>query len=118
MLSNYLIRAYYIFVIIIIRLRLVNPRRLVLNYHQIDSPEFEEHVKILEDEGFSIVDLKSLYEIKRKENHKIATITFDDGYQSIYTNLIGIIKQKKLPITVYICTRVTFFLIGSCHSTF
>ena len=94
---------------------------VVLLYHHVDtktppitsiSPaQFEKHLQILEEEGFTVLPLSELKKRSmdasmdgaRKE--RIAAITFDDAYLSIYENALPMLKARNWPFTVFVATE-------------
>lgn len=90
---------------------------VVLQYHHIDentpkstslSPKlFEQHLDYLQDNDYRVLSMSefisSLAE-PEESRAKSVVITFDDGYQSIYKNAFPLLKERKLPFTVFINT--------------
>jgi biofilm PGA synthesis lipoprotein PgaB len=94
---------------------------VVLLYHHVDtktppitsiSPaQFEKHLQILEEEGFTVLPLSELRQRSmdastdgaRKE--RIVAITFDDAYLSIYKNALPMLKARNWPFTVFVATE-------------
>ena len=90
---------------------------VVLLYHHVDtdtppitsiSPEqFERHLQILEEEGFTILPLKTLVKtsLAVADDRKLAAITFDDAYTSIYEHALPLLKKRDWPFTVFVATE-------------
>lgn len=91
---------------------------VVLQYHHVSdhtpaststSPErFAMHMDHLAENGFRIVSLQSLVDAMRQGRplaDKVAAITFDDGYISIFETAYPILKEKGWPFTVFINTE-------------
>jgi len=87
----------------------------IIMYHHIStqtppststSPDdFIKHLDSLEENGFEIWSLDRIaQQIKRRRPlpDKIAAITFDDGYISVYEEALPILKERKLPFTIFI----------------
>lgn len=88
----------------------------VLSYHEISektetldssyavTPEhFEEQVRWLMKSGYhfiSIDDILKYRKTKKPLPPKAVLMTFDDGYQSVYTHAYPIIKKYKIPIVI------------------
>ncbi|MFZ2891343.1 poly-beta-1,6-N-acetyl-D-glucosamine N-deacetylase PgaB [Sulfuricurvum sp.] len=88
----------------------------VLSYHEIsDKSEtldstyavtpshFEEQVHWLIDNGYqfiSINDILKYRKYKKSLPSKAVLMTFDDGYQSVYTNAYPLIKKYKIPVVI------------------
>lgn len=90
---------------------------VILQYHHISSStppststtpaRFAEHMQYLQDQGFAVVPLASLIDARQKGlalPDKTAAITFDDGYDSIYTTALPILKTYGWPFTVFVST--------------
>jgi peptidoglycan/xylan/chitin deacetylase (PgdA/CDA1 family) len=68
--------------------------------------KFESQIKWLKDNGFTIIPLTeavAYLEGKRASlPHKSIVITADDGWQSVYTYMLPIIKKYNIPVTLFI----------------
>ncbi len=85
----------------------------VLCYHDVSSaPDAEkdpfavspallrEHIKHLKDDGYtfiSIDDYQNIMNGRTPAPAKAVLLTFDDGYQSFYTEIFPILKEEKIP---------------------
>lgn len=91
---------------------------VVLQYHHISnetpaststSPElFRQHMEYLEKEGYEIVSLPELlqsYPSSEGQRLKQVAITFDDGYESVYTEAYPDLKRRGWPFTVFVNTK-------------
>ncbi|EAR08730.1 polysaccharide deacetylase family protein [Reinekea blandensis] len=89
----------------------------ILVYHHVSentpastsvSPaQFREHLQLLQDNGFNVVDLEStLAQLQRGETvpDNAVAITFDDGYHNIYDNAWPLLKTFNFPFTVFVAT--------------
>lgn len=87
----------------------------ILMYHHISSrtppststsPEdFTAHLDLLEKDGFQIWPLDRVvqhFKKRRPMPDKIAVITFDDGYISVYEEALPILKERQLPFTIFV----------------
>jgi len=87
----------------------------VIMYHKIDgnsaasrlsvSPEnFKRQMSFLKNQHYNVVKLEELAEMVRenKFSPRTITITFDDGYESNYTNAFPVLKQLGLHATIFI----------------
>ncbi|MFZ2314535.1 MAG: polysaccharide deacetylase family protein [Gammaproteobacteria bacterium] len=67
---------------------------------------FESQLNWLEENGFTIIPLKEAvaYLQGKRESlpKKSIVITADDGWQSVYTYMLPIIKKHKIPVTLFI----------------
>lgn len=74
----------------------------------LNAPEFEKQIKYL-SRNFDIIPLEEAFDIfqkKKKVNHKLVTISFDDGYQNNLTQAIPILEAYN--------AFTTFFISGIC----
>lgn len=88
----------------------------VLMYHSIDdhgaklklsvsTREFRWQMKYLRDRKYDVVSLERLAEIissGRKIPRNIAAVTLDDGNLDNYTNAFSILKEYKIPATIFV----------------
>jgi len=91
----------------------------ILTYHEIGDrsylnmqmPEkiFLSHIEYLIENKYNIIDLEQGVELLRTPNGPIpedtVAITFDDGHKSIYKSILPIVKEHKIPVTVFISTE-------------
>ena len=88
---------------------------VILQYHHVNtttpsvtsiSPElFEQHLKLIKDEGFLVLPLDLLIQSIRLGipfKQKVLSITFDDNYQSIYDNAFPLLKKRHWPFTIFV----------------
>lgn len=78
-------------------------KTVILGYHNIGGQKFERHIKFLKRDH-DIISLNEYVEnLKRDKNPKNSiVITFDDGYQSHFTDIYPLIQEYEIPITIYI----------------
>ncbi len=115
-------RLFYYFILIVYLLspHLVfadkSTRIPILCYHNLNpvkpgsmnmTPQkFESQIKWLKDNGFTIVPLQeaiAYLEGKRTSlPEKSVVITADDGWQSVYTYMLPIVKKHNIPVTLFI----------------
>ncbi|HEV2576288.1 MAG TPA: polysaccharide deacetylase family protein [Acidobacteriaceae bacterium] len=88
----------------------------ILTYHRFDSKTpasstvttaaFLSQLDTLETNGYTVVPLETVTDIllgsAQAPVDPIAAITVDDGHSSVYTVLFPIIKQRRIPITLFI----------------
>ncbi len=93
-------------------------RAAILLYHLIDHPlsarekrhcctpeNFRKQMKFLFESEFSIVELHEIVESirgKKTLHCNAVAITFDDGFESIYTNALPVLEEFQLPATVFV----------------
>lgn len=91
---------------------------VVLQYHHVSdetpaststSPAlFREHMAYLAAEGYEVVALPELlesYVSTEGQRLKQVAITFDDGYESVYTEAYPELRKRGWPFTVFVNTR-------------
>lgn len=88
----------------------------ILMYHSIDeqwrqtklsvSPEqFKEQMKFLRDKNYNVISLEQLADLMNSRSpipHNTVVITFDDGNENNYTNAFPVLKEYKIPATVFL----------------
>ena len=87
----------------------------ILLYHDIDgkgiysltSETLKTHFQFIKDNNIKVIKLSQL--INRLENpspfkDKVVVISFDDGFFSMYTKLLPIVKEFGYPITLFVYT--------------
>lgn len=87
----------------------------VLMYHHISTktprststdPEiFTEHLDMLDDLGFEVWSLPRVAEHLKADKpmpDKVAVLTFDDAYISVYETAMPILQARKLPFTIFV----------------
>ncbi len=87
----------------------------ILMYHEIgDGPSslyvseknFRAQMHYLRSNGYKIVTMSEAREmlVSKQIPSKVAVITFDDGYVSIYNRAWPILEECAFPATVYVCS--------------
>ncbi len=88
----------------------------VLSYHEIaDKSEtldstyavtpsnFDQQIHWLMDNGYHFISIDDILKYRKSGKglpNKAVLITFDDGYQSVYTNAYPILKKHKIPTVI------------------
>ena len=93
------------------------PEGVIVLYHHVAedtppstsiSPEnFRRHLEYLRDNGFTVVGLDKMVEAAREGidlPEKSVAITFDDGYESIYTTAFPLLQEFNFPFTLFLST--------------
>ena len=91
---------------------------VILLYHHVSDStpastsvtpaQFREHLQRLDDEGFEVVRLDELVQRVRDgadPKEKLASITFDDAYESIIDNGIPMLEERGWQATVFVATE-------------
>ena len=92
----------------------VGPRLLI--YHQVGTSHghqmevttenFQRQVAWLEAER-EVVDLASAVERwSEPDSDRLTVLTFDDGYQDVYTTAFPILERRGMPFTLYLTTTL------------
>jgi biofilm PGA synthesis lipoprotein PgaB len=94
-----------------------NPNEFtILSYHEISdksqtldktyavTPEnFDQQVHWLMDNGYHFINVDDILKYRKKGKplpDKAILMTFDDGYQSVYTHAFPVIKKYKIPVVI------------------
>lgn len=64
----------------------------------VSTEQFRKHVQWL-DEQYELVDLPEIF---ARSDHKRIVLTFDDGLQSFYTDVVPVLHRYKVPATVFL----------------
>jgi len=67
---------------------------------------FEEQIKWLKDNGYTIIPLKTAVEYLQGKNsslpEKSVVVTADDGWKSVYTYMLPVVRKYNIPVTLFI----------------
>lgn len=67
---------------------------------------FESHLKYLRDNGYTVIPMQTLvdYELGKAPPppEKSVVITIDDGHRTVYEEVLPLIKQYRVPVTLFI----------------
>lgn len=88
----------------------------ILNYHRfgptvadsmtVTTPVFEAQLRWLEDNGYSVIPLRTLLDHLQGKGPpppaKAVVITADDGHKSVYSEMLPIVRQHHIPVTLFI----------------
>lgn len=90
---------------------------VVLLYHHVDDStprstsitpaSFDAHLDYLEREGYSVLPLAQIVEALREGEPlapRTVALTFDDGYESVYTAALPRLERRGWPFTVFVAT--------------
>jgi len=96
-------------------------RLTVISYHEIEEPAealipdyavsptmFVRHIDWLRNNGFVFVSVEQVLAAKRGESRlpsKAVLLTFDDGYQSVYTHAWPLLRMLKIPSVISVVTK-------------
>lgn len=70
--------------------------------------DFEAHLRLLAEGGFTVTPLPELLDAVLKSEAiapKSVAITFDDGYESIYSTAFPLLRRYGFPFTVFVSTE-------------
>jgi peptidoglycan/xylan/chitin deacetylase (PgdA/CDA1 family) len=72
----------------------------------VTTPLFESHLKYLKDNGYRVIPLRELtdYYLGKRgvpSPHSVV-ITVDDGHISVYRDMLPLVKQYHIPVTLFI----------------
>jgi peptidoglycan/xylan/chitin deacetylase (PgdA/CDA1 family) len=88
----------------------------ILTYHRFDpsvpgsmtinTAKFEEQLKWLKDNGYTVIPLKTLVSYLQgtgpAPSEKSVVITADDGHESVYAYMFPLIRKYNIPVTLFI----------------
>ncbi|BCS54025.1 polysaccharide deacetylase family protein [Geobacter sp. SVR] len=67
---------------------------------------FEEHLKYLRDNGYTVIPLRHLIDYYQKKGPapapKSVVIVEDDAHKSVYSDMFPLVKKYKVPVTVFV----------------
>jgi peptidoglycan/xylan/chitin deacetylase (PgdA/CDA1 family) len=73
----------------------------------IDADTLREHFQLIRDRGIRVIPLRELMqklEHPAPYNEKVIAITFDDGYGSMYSKLLPLVREFGYPVTLFVYT--------------
>ena len=101
--------------------RIVN-RPIILGFHQvkektsclldkrvgvINPADFKKVILYLKRLGYKFVSLEELLKTVNTSKHKkVAAVTFDDGFKSVYDHAYPLMKKLKIPFTLFLTTSL------------
>ncbi|MBU5612695.1 polysaccharide deacetylase family protein [Geomonas azotofigens] len=72
----------------------------------IKTSVFEEHLKYLRDNGYTVIPLKKLVDYYLKKGPapapKSVVIVEDDAHKSVYSDMLPLAKKYNVPVTVFV----------------
>lgn len=72
----------------------------------ITTQVFEAQLKFLHDNGYTVIPLRTLIDYRLGKAPppppRSVVITFDDGHRSVYETALPLIRQYKVPVTLFI----------------
>jgi peptidoglycan/xylan/chitin deacetylase (PgdA/CDA1 family) len=90
---------------------------VIIQYHHVDDStppitsvtvqQFREHMQYLADNDFTVWPLpKIIHALKNKQAlpDRVIAITFDDGYKSVLSNAVPVLRKHDFPYTIFINT--------------
>lgn len=89
------------------RVDALDPDRLLPNDHLKVSPAFLDRlIKSFKADGYSFISMDEVCEniAKGRKFNKNIALTFDDGYENVFTNGYPVLKSEDAPATVYVAT--------------
>src|SRR3954469_3706243 len=88
--------------------RIASARRGVCTpTHNVDPRRFRSQLEGLLSRGFSFVALRAVLAARETGTPlppRTAVVTFDDGFQSVYTNAWPVLRELGIPATVFVST--------------
>lgn len=90
---------------------------IILNYHNLDDNEtdatispvhFREQIEMLQQKGYNFISLQQLRDFlagKQEIAPNAVSITFDDGYQSVYKYAYPLLADNSIPASMFIIVK-------------
>lgn len=81
------------------------PTYQALNLNIVSPASFEKQMRYLHDSHYTVIQLDSLVNMikeGKKPPRKSVVITFDDGYENVYTHAYPILKKYEFPATIFV----------------
>ncbi len=67
---------------------------------------FESHLRYLHDNGYTVIPMQALVDYRLGKTSpppaKSVVITIDDGHRSVYEEILPLVKQYRVPVTLFI----------------
>lgn len=92
---------------------------VIIQYHHVDdstppvtsvtTKQFSEHMQYLADNDFDVWPLpKIIHALQNKKPlpDRVIAITFDDGYKSVLTNAVPLLRKHHFPYTIFVNTEL------------
>jgi peptidoglycan/xylan/chitin deacetylase (PgdA/CDA1 family) len=71
----------------------------------ITTPVFESHLKYLKEHGYTVIPLRQLVDFYLGKGPvpppKSVVIVADDAHKSVYTDMLPLVKQYRVPVTLF-----------------
>ncbi|HWR58864.1 MAG TPA: polysaccharide deacetylase family protein [Thermodesulfovibrionales bacterium] len=72
----------------------------------VTTPVFQSHLKYLKDNGYTVIPLKQLVDYLLRKGPpppaRSVVIVVDDGHKSVYTDMLPLVKEYNIPVTLFI----------------
>jgi len=81
----------------------------ILAYHEVERSNFATHINYLKSNGFKIVSMDILadyWEKKKSLPPKSIALTFDDGWQSNYSQVFPVASAHQIPVLIYLVSQI------------
>ena len=79
---------------------------LVADSMTVTTPAFESHLQYLSDNGYTVIPLRQLVAYRLGQASppppRSVVITVDDGHYSVYTEMFPLVKQYRIPVTLFV----------------
>ena len=117
-LSKYLTSVLIFIIIFISQLDAKENAAAVFLYHRfgenkypttnIKIPQFKKHINELTNNNYNVITINQIVDSlinKKNMPEKSVAITIDDAFLSIYDKAWPLLKEKKLPFTIFVSTK-------------
>ena len=94
----------------------------ILMYHSVSDSgaffsvtphDFEEHMRYLKERGYETIFASDISDLSLGASANTVCITFDDGYEDVYTEAFPILKRFSIKVSIFLITSE----IGGSYTT-
>lgn len=85
------------------------PGTACLLYHEADQDRFRSHVRYLK-QHYDVISVETLVESLQTgaPPEDAVVLTFDDGYRSVYENVLPVAEAEQVPVSIFVSTDHIF----------
>lgn len=79
-------------------------RCVILYYHAITPAEVKKFIRQMDRFGSIVTPVAAVEDIPAGAKGRFGIVTFDDGYESVVKNALPVLRERKIPCTIFITT--------------
>ena len=89
-----------------LRIETWQPGEVAFPELHIDRSRFESHCRVIAEtcHPISLADWRAAVASGRPLPDRAALVTFDDGYRSVFTEALPILRRYRIPVCIFACT--------------